>query len=101
MGYSLQLIGMIFHRLATFGHLLAATSIDFFSKKKIPVTEEELIEKNATIVTRNLHKLSTTDDNISINSNNESKEVNQAPEFNTMTAAFRKRIQSLKPDQFC
>ena len=100
MGYSLQLIGMIFHRLATFGHLLAATSIDFFSKKKIPVTEEELIEKNATIVTRNLHRLSTTDD-ISINSNNESKEVNQAPELNTMTAAFRKRIQSLKPGQSC
>ena len=78
----------------------------FFSKKRNPITEEEFIDKHATIVTRNLHRLSTIDDNISINNNNNnnnngSNGVNQAPEFNTMTAAFKKRIQSLTPGKFC
>ena len=51
-----QSLAMMLHRFGTLSHILAATEIDWFKKRAKP-NEQDIIEKNAVEIARNLQAL--------------------------------------------
>merc|ERR1712045_849552 len=57
----IQFVAMLFHRFGTISHILASTELNCCSKKEDVLSNEELIEKNAVEIVKQMQRLKGLD----------------------------------------
>merc|ERR1719410_1919326 len=104
----IQFVAMLFHRFGTISHILASTELNCCSKKEDVLSNEELIEKNAVEIVKQMQRLRGLDGDYDSDSaasnrlaqrktiqNLERNRTNKKRAIGTLDVAFKKRFFAL------
>jgi len=104
----IQFVAMLFHRFGTISHILASTELNCCSKKEDVLSNEELIEKNAVEIVKQMQRLRGIDGDYDSDSaasnrlaqrktiqNLERNRTNKKRAIGTLDVAFKKRFFAL------
>merc|ERR1711902_294541 len=104
----IQFVAMLFHRFGTISHILASTELNCCSKKDDVLTDQDLIEKNAVEIVKQMQRLRGLDGDYDSDSaasnrlahrktiqNLERTRNNKKRAIGTLDVAFKKRFFAL------
>jgi len=105
----IQFVAMLFHRFGTISHILASTELNFFCSKKEDIqSDQDLIEKNAVEIVKQMQRLKGIDGDYDSDSaasnrlahrrtiqNLERTRQNKKRAIGTLDVAFKKRFFAL------
>jgi len=104
----IQFVAMLFHRFGTISHILASTELNCCSKKDDVLTDQDLIEKNAVEIVKQMQRLRGIDGDYDSDSaasnrlqnrktiqNLERTRQNKKRAIGTLDVAFKKRFFAL------
>ncbi|XP_030374774.1 chitin synthase chs-2 isoform X1 [Scaptodrosophila lebanonensis] len=107
----IQFTAMLFHRFGTLSHILASTELNFCKKKSEDLTQDQLIDKHAVEIVKNLQRLQGIDgdydndsgsgpDRIARRKTIQNLEKARQPrrQIGTLDVAFKKRFLKLTAD---
>ncbi|XP_034664927.1 chitin synthase chs-2 isoform X2 [Drosophila subobscura] len=107
----IQFTAMLFHRFGTISHILASTELNFCKKKSEDLTQDQLIDKHAVEIVKNLQRLQGIDgdydndsgsgpDRIARRKTIQNLEKARQPrrQIGTLDVAFKKRFLKLTAD---